>query len=215
MPIRVLLADDHPLLGAGLAALIGSHDDIEIVDFVADGRAAVQRADELSPDVAILDISMPELNGIEAAERIVEARPATRVIILSMHDSLEHVYRALRAGALGYVLKESAGREIVDAVRAVMVGRRFLSPHIKQQAAVVERLASRSTSSPLESLSRREREILQLVVEGHSSAEIAAMLALSPKTVETYRSRLMQKLGLDDIPSLVKFALHYGLTGPA
>jgi len=213
VPTRVLLADDHPLVGEGLCALLGSQGDIEIVGFVTDGRAAVNAARDLAPDVAVLDISMPRMNGIEAAERILAARPAPRVVILSMHDSLEHIHRALRAGALGYVLKESAGREIVEAVRSVMLGRRYLSSRLGNDPALMERLASRSTASPLESLSKREREILQLVVEGHSSAQIAQALALSPKTVETYRSRLMQKLELGDIPSLVKFAVQHGVTG--
>ncbi|HUQ26964.1 MAG TPA: response regulator transcription factor [Usitatibacter sp.] len=213
MPIRVLLADDHPLIAGGLMALLRSQDDIEIVGCVADGRSAVQSAVALSADVAILDVSMPDMNGIEAAERILAARPATRVIMLSMHDSQEHVYRALRAGALAYVLKESAGTEIIAAVRSVLVGRRFISSRIQGQAALLERLGARSATSPLESLSKREREILQLVVEGHSSAEIARALALSPKTVDTYRSRLMQKLGLEDVPALVKFAVQHGVTG--
>ena len=213
MPIRVLLADDHPLVCAGLAALLGQQRDMEVIATVADGREAVRVTRELAPDIVIMDVSMPGMNGIEAAERIREMGNGTKVVMLSMHDSTEHVYRALRAGAAGYLLKESAGREVVDAVRSVLVGRRYLSDRIPGQDALLGRLTARVSGSPLESLSKREREILQLVVEGKSSVEIAAVLSLSPKTVETYRSRMMQKLGLEDLPALVKFALQHGLTG--
>lgn len=213
MPIRVLLADDHPLVCAGLAVLLAQQRDMEVVATVADGREAVRAARELAPDVVIMDVSMPGLNGIEAAEQIRDLGTEIRIVILSMHASAEHVYRALRAGAAAYLLKESAGREVVDAVRSAVGGRRYLSDGIQGRDALLERLSARTSRSPLESLSRREREILQLVVEGKSSAEIAAVLSLSPKTVETYRSRSMQKLGLEDLPALVKFALQHGLTG--
>jgi DNA-binding NarL/FixJ family response regulator len=213
VPIRVLLADDHPLVCAGLAALLAQQGDMEVVATAIDGREALRAARELSPDVVIMDVSMPGMNGIEAAERIRDLGGGAKVVMLSMHDSAEHVYRALRAGATGYLLKESAGREVVDAVRAVLAGRRYLSDRIPGQEALLGRLAAKASGSPLERLSKREREILQLVVEGKSSAEIAALVSLSPKTVETYRSRMMQKLGIADLPALVKFALQHGLTG--
>jgi DNA-binding NarL/FixJ family response regulator len=211
--IRVLLADDHPLVCDGLRALLAQQDDVEVVAVVSDGREAIRAAAELQPDVVIMDIAMPGMNGIEAAQRICEEHPATQVIMLSMHDTAEHVYRSLMAGASGYLLKESAGREVVEAVRAVRSGKRYLSQRIAALPALEERLAAREGASPLESLSKREREILQLVVEGQASARIAEILHLSPKTVETYRSRLMQKLGIGDIPALVKFAVQHGLTG--
>jgi len=208
MTIRVLLADDHAVLRDGLRALLTRTPDLAVVGEAANGREAVQRAVELRPDVLIMDISMPELNGVEAARLVHERCPATRVIFLSMHADAEHVYRALDAGASGYLLKESAGAEILDAVHAVAVGKRFLGAGI----AVPE--AGRRAVSPLDSLSIRERQVLQLVAEGKSSAEIARIVHLSPKTVETYRSRIMKKLGVSDVPALVKFAVQHGITPP-
>ena len=211
MTIRVLLADDHALLREGLRALLGAHPGIEVVADVADGREALRCAEELKPDVLVMDVSMPGLNGIEAAELVRARCPQTQVVMLSMHSSAEHLFRAMRAGALGYVLKESAATEVISAVQAVHLGRRYLSPALREVAgsgAVDER------AGPLESLSTRERQVLQLVVEGKSSAAIARIVHLSPKTVETYRSRLMKKLGVADVPSLVKFAIQHGLTPP-
>lgn len=213
MSVRVLLADDHPLVCAGLAALLRQQADMEIVGTVADGREAVEASRSMTPDVVIMDVTMPGMNGIEATARIVGEGARTRVVMLSMHDSAEHVYRALKAGAQGYLLKDVAGGEIVEAIRAVCAGKRYLSSGIERRDLVMQRLAARSGKSPIESLSQREREILQLVVEGHSSSAIARLVFLSPKTVETYRSRLMQKLAIDDVPSLVKFALEHGITG--
>jgi len=169
---------------------------------------------QLRPDVAVVDIAMPELNGIEATREIRQTCPTTQVVILSMHSTAEHIFRALEAGALGYLLKESAGMEVVDAVRAVHAGRRYLSQRIAD-TVVDDYLRQRQAAeakSPLERLTPRERQVLQLVVEGKSSAEIGDILALSPKTIETYRSRIMQKLGLHDLPSLVKFAIQHGIT---
>jgi DNA-binding NarL/FixJ family response regulator len=209
MTIRVLLADDHALLREGLRALLAAHPGIAVVAEVGDGREALRRAEELKPDVVVMDVSMPGLNGIEAAQMIRAKCPQTQVVMLSMHSSTEHVFRALRAGALGYVLKESAGTEVISAVQAVHAGQRYLSPALREAAGALDGAAR---ASPLESLSARERQVLQLVVEGKSSAEIARIVHLSPKTVETYRSRLMKKLGVPDVPSLVKFAIQHGLT---
>jgi DNA-binding NarL/FixJ family response regulator len=157
---------------------------------------------------------MPELNGIEATRQIREACPSTQVVILSMYATTEHIFRALQAGAKGYVLKESVGTEVVAAVRAVSSGRTYLSKKINNFMIYnyINQRQVTEVKSPIESLSVREREVLQLVVEGKSSAEIADILSLSPKTVETYRSRLMQKLNINDVPSLVKFAIQHGLT---
>ena len=210
MTIRVLLADDHVMMRDGLKALLTASLDISVVAEVGNGRDAVRRAEELKPDVAIMDISMPELNGIEATRLLRDKCPGTRVVILSMHSSSEHVFRALEAGAMGYLLKESAGAEVNAAVRAVHGGRRYLSRAIAAREPAVRSGAGRS--SPLDSLSGRERQVLQLVVEGHSSAEIARRVHLSPKSVDTYRSRLMKKLGVGDVPALVKFAVQHGIT---
>jgi DNA-binding NarL/FixJ family response regulator len=158
-----------------------------------------------------MDIAMPELNGIEATRQIHDASPSTQVLILSMHSTTEHIFRALRAGARGYLLKDSAGTEVVDAVRAVHAGRRYLSQKIAS-TVLDDYISERHRSSPLDSLSPRERQILQLVAEGKSSAEVAALLFLSPKTVDTYRSRMMQKLSIGDLPTLVKFAIQHGVT---
>ncbi len=214
MPIRVFLADDHAVVRDGLRFVLESQGDISVVGDAADGRLTVREVQRLRPDVVIMDIAMPEMNGIEATQQVRRTCPSTQVVILSMHATAEHIFRALQAGARGYLLKESAGSEVVEAVRAVCASRRYLSQGISE--TVIDEFIRTDRAargkSPLESLSTREREILQLVVEGKSSAEIAEVLRISPKTVETYRSRLMQKLGLSDLPSLVKFAIQHGLT---
>ena len=210
MTIRVLLADDHVMMRDGLKALLTASLGISVVAEVGNGRDAVRRAAELRPDVAILDISMPELNGIEAARMLRTGCPGTRVVILSMHSSSEHVFRAFEAGAAGYLLKDSAGSEVLAAVRTVHAGRRYLSGAIAALEGSLQRAAGQA--GPLDSLSARERQVLQLVVEGHSSAEIARRVHLSPKSVDTYRSRLMRKLGVGDVPALVKFAIQHGIT---
>ena len=210
--IRVLLADDHAIIRDGLKALLLSVPDMALVDTVDNGRTAVQRAVALEPDVVILDVAMPDLNGIEAAAILHGKLPRMRIVMLSMHSDSEHVYRALAAGASGYLLKESAGEEVITAVRAVHAGRRYLSRGIQ---SLERRATARADhASPLDSLSSRERQVLQLVVEGHSSAQIACMIHLSPKSVDTYRSRLMRKLGIADVTGLVKFAIQHGLTSP-
>lgn len=209
--IRVLLADDHAVVRDGLRALLQAQQDIEVVGDAANGRDALSRTKQLRPDVVIMDIAMPELNGIEATQLMHDACPSARVLILSMHSTTEHIFRALQAGARGYLLKESAGNEVVDAVRAVHEGLRYLSQKIAA-AVVDDYITEHRQTSPLEGLSRRERQILQLVVEGKTSAEIAAALFLSPKSVDTYRSRMMRKLDIADMASLVKFAIRHGVT---
>lgn len=211
MNIRVLLADDHAVVRDGLRALLDLQKDISVIGNATDGRQAVSEVERLRPDVVVMDIAMPELNGIEATQRICKARPGIKVLILSMHATAEYIYRALRAGAQGYLLKESAAVEVVDAVRELYAGRRYFSHKISDML-VNDYLHEPRLVSPLESLSFREREILQLIVEGKTSAEVATQLSLSVKTVETYRSRLMHKLGIGDLPSLVKFAIQHGLT---
>jgi DNA-binding NarL/FixJ family response regulator len=197
----------------GLAALLETQDGIDIVGHARDGREAVRKAMELKPDVAIMDIVMPELDGIEATRLISKSLPLTRVVILSMYSTTEHIFRALQAGAKGYLLKESAGAELVSAVRSIHAGRRFLSQKITE-SVVEDYVREHVATDPLGTLSSRERQILQLVAEGRSSADIGRLLSLSPKTVDTYRSRLMQKLDLDNFAALVKFAIARGLTSP-
>ena len=212
MKIRVLIADDHAMIRDGLAALLRDDPRIEVAGTAADGREALRLAHELRPDVIVMDIAMPEMNGVEALRELRAGFPGARVVILSMFSTLEHVQQAFNAGASGYVVKESAGVELKSAVEQVHSGRRYLSRQIEAHASAL--LARAGKQTPVESLSRRERQILQLVVEGKSSTEIGKVLHLSAKTVETYRSRLMQKLGVDGVPALVKFAVAHGLTPP-
>jgi len=214
MSITVFLADDHAVVRDGLHALLDAEADITVLETAANGRDAVRRVAELRPDVAVVDIVMPDLGGIEATRQIHEAHPATQVVILSIHASEEYVVRALQAGARGYLLKESAGEEVIDAVRAVHAGRRYLSEGIADRLidGYLDRHGGSEAGGALAALSPRELEVLQLVVEGKTSPEIARILTLSPKTIETYRSRLMHKLNISDVPNLVKFAIKHGLT---
>ena len=214
MGITVVLADDHTVVRDGLKAYLETESDINVIGTASNGREAVRLARKLTPNLVIMDIAMPELNGIEATGQISKNCPGTQVVILSMHDSKEHIYRALQAGAKGYLLKESAGQEVVQAVRTVCANSRYLSQQIAE-SLIDSYLFLRQDvlgKSPLEQLSVREREVLQLVVEGKSSSKIAEDLLLSPKTIDTYRSRIMQKLNIKDLPSLVKFAIRHGLT---
>jgi len=214
MPIRVFLVDDHAVVRDGLRFLLEAHGDITVIGDASDGHEAVRQVSQLCPDVVLMDIAMAGLNGIEATRQIRKSWPSTRVIILSMYATSEYIFHALQAGANGYLLKDSAGKEVVEAVRAVHAGRRYLSEEISE-IMIDDYIRHRQASepkSPLDLLSPREREILQLVVEGKSSAEIAEILYISPKTVETYRSRLTQKLGVSNLPELVKFAIQHGLT---
>ncbi len=214
--IKVLISDDHAIIREGLRLLLESCRDIKVIGEAENGRETVTNVQKLHPDIVILDIAMPKLNGIEATRQIKRKCPQTEIIILSMYASTELIYQAFRAGALGYILKESVGAEVVNAVYTVSKGMRYISKKIDE--IMVENYINRrlklEQKSPLESLSYREREVLQLVVEGKSSIEIANFLSLSPKTIETYRSRLMHKLGIKDIPTLVKFAIQQGLTTP-
>ena len=214
MTITVFLADDHTLVREGLRMIIEAQPEMKIVDEAANGRDAVNKIRKLCPDVAVLDIAMPELNGIEAARQLYEACPETRVIVFSMHNNSKHIFYALRAGVRGYLLKEAAGAEVVEAIRAVYEGHRYLSQAISDKILddYLNHQEMAEVRTPLARLSPRELEVLQLVAEGKSSATIANILFLSPKTVETYRVRLMQKLNLDSLAGLVKFAVQHGLT---
>jgi DNA-binding NarL/FixJ family response regulator len=207
--ITVILADDHPVVRDGLCFLLNAQPDIKVVGTADNGHEAVQLAEKLSPNVAVMDIAMPLLNGIEATQQITTTCPHTRVMILSIHFTSVHIQRALQAGAMGYLLKESAGEEVVEAIRTVHEGRRYLSKKIAE--TVVEDYVRQGGGDVLEGLSPRERQVLQLIAEGKTSAEAAAILYLSVKTVETYRSRFMQKLGLKDMTALVKFAIQHGI----
>jgi DNA-binding NarL/FixJ family response regulator len=209
MTIKVLLADDHRVITDGLRSLINAQGDMKVVGIAANGVDAVRRSIDAKPDVVVMDHAMPEMNGTEAAQMIRQRRGATRVIILSMHSNVEHVRRALQAGANGYLLKTSAGDELVMAIRTVHAGRRYLSAPLAEQ--LLDRMID-STQDPLSSLSARERQVLKMLAEGHSVVHIAGKLSLSRKTIETYRERMMEKLRIADLPALVKFAVRQGLT---
>jgi DNA-binding NarL/FixJ family response regulator len=190
--------------------LIEAQSDMEVIACVQDGREAVRRALETQPDIVLMDNAMPELNGTEATHLIRERQAQSRVIMLSMYSDPVHVCRALQAGATGYVVKKSAAKEVVDAIRAVHGGRRYLSKTLAD--SVIEQFLRGSASQdPVDRLSSRERQVLQMLAEGRSVTEIAVKLSLSPKTVETYRARMMDKLDIHELASLVKFAIQHGI----
>lgn len=209
--IRVLLADDHTLVLAGIRGLLTKLDGVEVVGEAANGHETLRLAEALRPNIVLLDIAMPGMNGLEVAQRLSELDPSIRVIILSMHASEEYVLRALRAGAAGYLLKDSAVAELELAIRAVVRGETYLSPPVSKR--VVDEYVSRTggTPDPLDSLTPRQREILQLVAEGHTSKDIAQRLGLSYRTVETHRNQMMKRLGVTDIAGLVRFAVRSGV----
>ena len=210
--IRVMLVDDHTVVREGLRAVLDAHPQIQVVGDVSSGQEAARRVEELRPDVVIMDIWMPEVNGFEATRRLLKIDPQVKVVFLTMLGTPEHVQRALAAGACGYLLKESAGREVVEAVLAVAAGGRYFSETItRTMGTYLEQPVSEAPQIRLDRLTQREREILELVVQGKSSAEIAIELQLSPKTVDSYRSRLMRKLGIADLPGLVRYAIQQGL----
>jgi len=210
MTISVLIADDHTVVAEGLRHLVAAQPEMEVIGLAENGRDAVREACDSRPDIVLMDHGMPLLNGTEATRLIRERCPDTRVIMLSMYSDAVHVFRALQAGATGYIIKRSVAKEVVDAIWAVHRGGRYLS---RQLADVVIDVVHRTApEDPLERLSSRERQVLQLLAEGHSVAEIAGTLSLSPKTVETYRARMMEKLGIYELAGLVRFAIQQGVT---
>lgn len=211
MAIKVLIADDHGVVAEGLRFVVEAQADMEVIACVQDSREAVRRSIEAGPDVVLIDHAMPVLNGTEAARLIRERCPETHVIILSMYSNRVHVLRALQAGATGYVVKRSAAKEVVDAIRVVHKGGRYLSRELAD--SVIDQAVQKTASKdPLDRLSSRERQVLQMLAEGHVVAHIAATLSLSPKTVETYRARMMEKLEIHDFATLVRFAIQHGIT---
>lgn len=212
--ITIFLADDHAVFRDGLQSFLETQPDFRVVGTAGDGREAVRIVKELLPDIVIMDIAMPGLNGIDAAQQIRKAYKSIGMIILSMYGSSEQVCRALRAGARGFLVKESSGEELVEAIRAVHAGQRHLSTKITELVTThfIRNIQAPPVKSPIEQLNARERQVLQLVVEGKTSSVIAENLLLSVKTVETYRARLMRKLGIENLAGLVKFAIANGLT---
>lgn len=211
MAVRVLVADDHALFRAGIRKLLQSFGGIEVVGEAADGHEALRLSSTVRPDVLLMDIGMPGLNGVEAAARLTREGPPPRVIILSMHTGEEHVLRAVRAGAAGYLLKDAPPAELEGAVRAVARGEIYLSPAVSRY--VVEDYVRRAGGdrSPLDRLTSRQREVLQLIAEGNTTKAIATRLGLSVKTVETHRAQLMERLEARDVAALVRLAIRVGL----
>jgi two-component system response regulator NreC len=207
--VRILLADDHSLLREGLRLLLERQPEFAVVGEAGDGREAVRLAEELKPDVVVMDIAMPELNGIEATLRIVNGLPRTSVLILSMHHDESYVARALKAGARGYLLKDSLKADLLNAVQAVTEGRSFFSPKVSRilQEDYMRKLTGGDVEDSFDLLTDREREILQLVAEGKTNKEVASRLGLSVHTVDTHRGNILQKLNLHSVPELILYAV--------
>ena len=211
MAVRVLLAEDHALVRAGLRSLLKELGGVEVVGEAGDGHEALRLVAELRPDVVLLDISMPGLSGLEVAARVVREHPDTKVLVLSMHRNEEYVLEALRAGAAGYLLKDADAAELKLALRAVARGDRYLDPAVSATVINALKDGSPNADGPLHRLTSRQREILQLIAEGHSTKDIARKLDLGIKTVETHRAKLMRRLGVHHVAGLVRYAIRVGL----
>jgi len=211
MSVTIFLADDHSVLRDGLGMLLETQPDFKVVGAASNGREAIEQIQKLEPNIAILDIAMPEVNGLDVARYLNRNCPNTQVIMLSMHRTTEHIIQALEAGARGYVLKESAGDEVIGAIRTAQSGGRYLSQAVSSVALDYYVRQAGTRSSPLDRLNEREREILCLLADGQTSVEISERLTLSPRTVDNYRSVIMQKLNIHHLPGLVKFAIQHGL----
>jgi two-component system response regulator NreC len=211
--IRIVLADDHVVMRNGLRLLLERQPDFEVVGEAADGRETVEACDRTKPDVVVLDIAMPNLNGIEAARQITSKAPQVSIVVLSMHADEAYVLRALKAGARAYLLKDSVEADLIAAIRAVSQGKAFFSPAISRMLVddYVRRLEQRGVEDSYELLTTREREILQLLAEGKSNKEVAAILSLSLYTVETHRGNILQKLNLHSVPELILYAVRKGV----
>jgi DNA-binding NarL/FixJ family response regulator len=207
--VSVLVVDDHGIVREGLTVLLERRAEIRVVATASNGRQAVQLAKSYRPHVVVMDLVLPELSGIDATQRIRRDLPDTQVLILSVCHSSEHVFQALRAGAAGYVLKQCAAAELDEAVMTIVTGERYLSAEVRE---IIANAGPDGGLSPLERLSSREREVLHLIVNGSTSVEIGRSLSLSPKTVDTYRSRIMEKLGVNDLAHLIRFAIEHAMT---
>ena len=213
MSIRVILADDHKIMRNGLRALLEKHQDIEIVGEAADGRTAIDLALKHSPDVILMDVSMPDMNGIEATKKTIEKSPKVKIVALSMHSDKKFIAEMLNAGASGYLLKDCAAQELIQAIHTVMKNRSYLSPDIAEiMIKEYKQIVSRENLSAHSLLTSREREVLQLLAEGKTMKEIAFALEISVKTAETYRQHIMDKLDIHTIAGITKYAIREGLT---
>ena len=213
-PLRILLVEDHALVRAGMRALLQKIEGIEVIADVGDGWEAIKSVQADPPDLVLMDIAMPGLNGLDATARIVKESPTTRVILLSMYANEEYLQQALQVGASGYLLKGAELAELELALKTVARGERYLTPAVVKYAIEAYREKSEGQTGPLAKLSMRQREILQLVAEGQTTKDIAQRLSLSVKTVETHRSQLMERLDIHDVPGLVRFAMRVGVIQP-
>jgi DNA-binding NarL/FixJ family response regulator len=213
MQIRILLADDHTVMRNGLRLLLERQSNLTVVGEAADGRQAVELAASEKPDVVVMDIAMPHLNGVEAARQIVNRAPLTAVVILSMHSDESYVIRSLKAGARAYLLKDSAESDLISAIHAITEGKSFFSPLVRRilKEDYMRALADMGAEDTYELLTTREREVLQLVAEGKSNKEVANLLNLSLYTVETHRTHILQKLNIHSVPELILYAVRKGI----
>ena len=207
--IRILVVDDHAIMRDGIRALLNLRDDIEIVGEASEGNEAIEKAEELAPDVVVMDIAMPGMDGLEATRRITKKNPKVKVLVLSQHDNKEYILSAIKAGVVGYVPKRALGLELVSAIRAVHQGDSYLYP--SAAAAVIRDYLKGAVKEPYDRLTAREREILTLIAEGHTSREIADKLFISLKTVLGHRTKIMEKLDLHNRSELIKYAIRKGL----
>jgi DNA-binding NarL/FixJ family response regulator len=209
--LRILLADDHTIVRQGLVSILKAVEDFEVVAEAADGNEAVDKALQTRPDVVVLDVTMPRLNGLEAARRIRKALPDSRILVLTMHDDQEYVLKMVRAGASGYLVKDGAASELVTAIRALRAGQGYFGPQASRALAEDYHGNRAAAEDPYSQLTDREREVFQLLVEGRTNAQVADILCISAKTVDNHRTRLMEKLGLHSTVELLRFAAKQGL----
>jgi two-component system response regulator NreC len=207
--IKILVVDDHAVLRDGIRALLALHDDIEIIGEASEGKEAIEKARELSPDVVVMDIAMAGMDGLEATRRLKKRKPDIKVLVLTQHDNREYILSAIKAGAAGYVPKRALGSELVSAIRALCRGESFLYP--SAATAILEDYLRQVKEEPYDQLTDREREILKLIADGHTSREIAEMLFISLKTVLGHRTKIMEKLGIHNRTELIKYAMRRGL----
>jgi two-component system response regulator NreC len=211
--IRLLVADDHKIFRQGITKLLEQEPDLQVVGEAADGREAVKKATELKPDLVLMDIAMANLNGLEATRQIKKVLPETKIIMVTMHKNEEYILQSFQAGASGYILKEGAVEELVNAIRSIHQDKSFLSPTISKTLidAYLRKMETGKTETPFDLLTDREREVLQLIAEGYTNREVAKSLFISVKTVEAHRAHIMQKLNIHDVAKLVKYAIQKGL----